>query len=781
MTTLSADLTDRYELIEALSGSGLYAVYRARDRTGGGTYLIRVPRAHILENAEAVKRFRAVMANIQRADHPDALQVREIGGSGTDLWIVSEDSADPTLKGLMPEGLELGRALDALADVAEMVEAVHQAGALHGDIRTTNIHLSDDGRARLAGAGVSFLAEAVQSLIRSSMQTPLPPYMAPEILRGARPSALSDVYALGMLLYEVTTGSVPFPGNSNETVRVKQQGTQIHRPSVLNGDLPQELDAVITKALAWEPGDRPGSAHQFAESLRAVRATLDPAHTSLIVPHPEARDEIRLQRGLATHTSESRGFLEAAEAEGIKVCPICLTLNMRRAESCSYCWRSLDAVPVLSTTQGEEFTAEARRRSRRRRFIRRGLLVVGVVVVAAALFADRNVPPGLLSGSPTTSLTAGQGSGLWSTPRNGTLSSGAVMGAEALPAGTLAWRRELGDETAAPVTVADGKVFVATRDRRLVTLDAGTGEDLWEVKTPTPLDVPPVIAGELGFLALRDSHINAFDLGSGEPVWSSNLGSPSFGWVGVDEGNLFAITNAGVIHALDAATGVARWRLSTGDRFFAAPAVAEDRLVVATLSRRVLFLNAFTGATNLVYLTRSAVDGTPAVNGNIAYVAGNDRVVRAVNVHGRNKPLEKSVLKWWAQFFIWGMAPFPPAQSGTVWSHYIGERVRTSPAVSEPRVIITGMEGTVFALGTSDGEEIWQVSIDDLEPNPTSPIIVNDAVYVGTKSGRIHAFDVVTGDTLWTFDADDAIAGNPAFANGRLYFVTTRGTVYALE
>ena len=781
MTTLASALTDRYELLEALSGSGLYAVYRARDRSGSGSYLIRVPRAHVLENPEAVQRFREVMADIERVAYPNALQVRETGGSGSDLWIVSEDSHEPTLKDLLPEGVALGRILDSIANVAETVEAIHRVGALHGDIRPVNVHLSDDGRTQVAGAGVSFLVEAVQSLIRSSLQTPLPPYMAPEILRGARPSVQSDVYALGMLLYEVTTGSVPFPGNSVETVRVKQEGADVHRPSEVNGDLPKTLDAVITRALAWEPGDRFAIAQEFADALRAIRGDLNLEDASLIVPNPESRNEIRLQQGVATQTSRSQELLEAAEAEGIKVCPSCLTLNTRRAESCSFCWRSLDAVPVLSTVEGEEFTTDARRRTRRRRLIRRGLLALGVAAVAITLFAERNVPPGLLSGSPTTSLTAGQGDGLWTTPRNGTLSNGAVANASDLPEGMLAWSRELEDETIAPVTIADGKIFVATRGRRVVALDAETGETVWNLAVTTPLDVSPVIADDYVFIVSRDSRVTAFRLATSEIIWTTKVDSPSFSWVGVDEGNLFLLTNDGNIRSLDAATGNVRWRLSTGNRLLAAPAVTEGRLVVATLDRRVLFLNAFTGAMNLVYLSRNAVDGTPAVAGKIAYFGGADQVVRAVNVHANNKPLEKSLLKWWTQFYVWGMAPFPPAQSGTIWSHFVGERMRTSPAVAGSRVVVAGIGGTVWSLSASNGKEQWHVSLGDAEPEPTSPIIVNDVVYIGTKSGRIHALDIRSGDTLWTFDADGAIAGNPAFADGFLYFVTTNGTVYALE
>lgn len=781
MTTLSAYLTDRYELLEALSGSGLYAVYRARDKSGGGSYLIRVPRAHVLEDSGAVDRFRGVMANISQVAHPNALRVREVGGSDSDLWIVSEDSGDPTLKGLLPEGLELGRALDSIADVAEAVDAVHGAGALHGDIRPINVHLSDEGRTQLAGAGVSFLSEAVQSLIRSSMQTPLPSYMAPEILRGARPSVQSDVYALGMLLYEVATGTVPFPGNSNGTVRVKQERTAVRLASVINGDLPVAVDALIVKAMAWEPADRYSSAGEFAQDVRSIRAALGADESTLIVPHPEARNEIRLQQGLSTHTSQGEGFLEAAEAEGIKVCPTCLTLNTRHAESCSYCWRGLEAVPVLSTIEGEEFTANLRRRTRRRKLIRRGLLALGVALIAVVLIAERNVPPGILSGSPTTTLTAAAGEGLWTTPRNGTVSTGAFTGSERLPAGSLAWSQELGDNTFAPLTIADGKIFVATRDRRVLALDQSTGQTIWELPMQTPLDVSPVIADDLVFIMSRNSTVTAVESDTGDMVWSANIGAPSFSWVAIDEGNLFVVTNNGLISGLDAATGVTRWRLATGLRVQGAPAVTEDRLVVATLSRRVFFMDAFNGAMNLVYLTRSAVEGTPAMSGDIAYIAGNDRFVRAVRVHANNKPMEKTVLKWWAQFWVWGMAPFPPAQSGTVWSHLVGERMNTSPALAGEIVVVTTQNGTVFGLNTSDGTERWRFSIDDEEPAPTSPIIVNDVAYVGTKSGRIHALSTATGERLWTFTADGAIAGNPAFANGLLYFVTVNGTVYALE
>ncbi|MDA1097087.1 MAG: PQQ-binding-like beta-propeller repeat protein, partial [Chloroflexi bacterium] len=197
--------------------------------------------------------------------------------------------------------------------------------------------------------------------------------------------------------------------------------------------------------------------------------------------------------------------------------------------------------------------------------------------------------------------------------------------------------------------------------------------------------------------------------------------------------------------------------------------------------RRILMINAKNGGTNLVYLTRNATYASAATSGNVAILGSNDRVVRAIDVHAGNLPLEKSVLKWWAQFYVWGMAPFPPAQSGTVWIYVVGKQIQVAPAVSGQHVVVAGLDGTVLGLRMIDGEPQWTSRLEEKSAKPTAPIIVNDRVYVGTDSGTLHALDIADGEPEWTFLASGSIQGSPAFADGLLYFVTTSGTVYALE
>src|SRR5690606_35625733 len=220
-----------FEAVEPLAGSGLFSAYRVRERGADAARILHVPRPHLLGDAASVERFRDLMGRVRQVSHPGIARVHEVGGEGAEVWLLSDAVDAPTLRDLLVDGLALGIALDAVASAADALEALHRAGVHHADVTARNIHLMADGRARVANTGVAALAEAVQPLMRASLQTPAPAYMAPELLRGARPSAQTDLYSLALVLYEVVTGHLPFSGNSPETVRVKQDEVPIRPPS----------------------------------------------------------------------------------------------------------------------------------------------------------------------------------------------------------------------------------------------------------------------------------------------------------------------------------------------------------------------------------------------------------------------------------------------------------------------------------------------------------------------------------------------------------------------
>ena len=780
MSTIAADFTERYDLVEALSGNALFAVYRARERATGLFFLLKTPRAHILEDERPVNLFRELMFRVQEVDNPAMARIHEVGGTGTDLWIVSEMVDAPTIRQILSDGLSLERALDVIAQAADALEAVHQANIYHGDVSPRHLHILEDGSIRLTDAGMASLSEVIQPFMRVSLQTPHPAYLAPEVLRGSPPSAQTDVYSLAMMLYEMTTGHLPFPGNSIDTVRAKQEETPVTEPTLLYPALPQDLNALMAKAMAWEPEERFSSAAAMAAEIRVLRDRLSPDQSAVIVPPASIREEIRKDQ-VQPHAGTAFGT--ASLGSGVRICSECLAANASDAVNCSSCWNDLESIAILTPEEGRGFARRSRRRSRRRRFIRRGLLVLGASALVALYLFDRNVPPGLLTGAPTSTATADQGEGLWTSPRNGAASTGSITGATVVPSGTIRWQRELGAEVVSSPAVADGRIFLTTRDRRIIALSAFDGTTIWEIPATGPLDTSPIVADGLVYVVFRDSSLVVLDAATGERAWTEdyNLSNPLFSWVTVDQGIVFALSQDGTIQTLDAKTGELRWEVDSGVTFLSPPAVSEGRLMAASLNREILVLDSRSGQTRLVYVLQGIVDTSPAILGNVAIIGGSDSAVRAIDVHAQNIPLEKTVLRWWSQLFFWGMAPFPPAQSGVIWTRSVGEEIRTSIAVSANRAVVTTDKGTLLALRMSNGDEVWRTSLEEEPAAAGSPIIINDTIFVGTERGNLHAHSVRDGSRLWTLALDSAVLGSPAFADGDLYVVTRAGVVYAVD
>lgn len=788
MSTLAADFTEHYEMVEALSGNALFAAYRVRERPEGDLFLLKTPRAHLLENTASIAAFRELMARVQSAESPAMPRVHEIGGAGSQIWIVSEAVDAPTTHQTLPNGFPLERVLGAMARVADALDVTHKAGAYHGDLNPRNVLLSEDGAVQLIDTGMAALSQTIHSAMRISLQTPHPAYMAPEVLRGAAPSPQSDIYSLGMTLYELVTGHLPFPGNSAETVRVKQQEMRIIEPHLLNPDLPQEINALIAKAMSWEPNDRFSTAADMASALRTLYDGLSSEQGATVVPPALAREEIRSDRPQAPSRAS---FGLSSEMVDVKVCPECFTANAPDGMACSFCWHDLQPVAVVTREEGRGIAKKAQRRIRLKRFIRRGLIAAGVLALIALYFFDRTAPPGLLTGAPTSLATAAHGLNVWSSPRAGATSAGSILGAESVPQGTVQWQLDLDAGIASSPAVSDGRLFITTLDGRIIALDTSDGSTLWEITTIDdrpihPMDASPTVADGKVYVGFRDSTLAALDAATGEKVWTYDLSNPIFAWVTVDQGIVYALSRDGVIQTLDAQTGELRWEIQTDDGFLAAPAVSQGKLVAPNLGRDVFVLDGKSGQTRLVYLTRNSMESSAAVPGNVAILGGVDGFIRAIDIHEQNLPLEKTVLHWWAQMFLFGMAPFPPAQSGTIWTKPVGEAIKTSPAVSGNRAIVTTQKGTLAAFRMSDGGEMWRTSLESEDARPGSPIIVNETIFVGTSfvardGGNLHAYDVSNGSPLWSLPLDGAFIGSPAFANGILFLVTDTGVVYAID
>ena len=777
MTASPSSLQERYDIIAALPGTSLYSVYSAIERESGDAVEIREPRVRALENTATLGPFRSLMERHLDVHHAHLCRLLEIHPDGETFWMVYEPARGEQLRGWLTRGLQLDEALQLIAQAASGLQALHDAGLIHGDVNSRDVFVTPVSGAQLRNAGLSELSISMSGL-QSSLQIPLPAFMAPEVLRGSEPGPKSDIFSLGMVLYETLTGHLPFTGNNRDTVRVKQQEGRIAPLTALNPALPAALDEIIGKALAWDPNERFASAQEMRETLLEFRNNLSMPEAQIVVPDEAARQEI------LDDIAQFEPSRVSADGDGtgeFRVCGECLTINLGSVTRCAVCWRDIRDAPIHSRLEGEAFAQRTQRQRTIRKWVRRGAITFAVLALLALLIYDRGAPPGLLTGPPTTTLTAQVGSGLWTTPRGGAASIGSASNVDAVPQGVERWRREFGAEVTSSPTIADGRVFVTTLDARIFAYSTEDGSLIWERQGPGPMDASPIVADDRLYIAYRNSRLAALEIDTGEVIWESVISNPLFSWVNVADGSVYLSSQNGVIQSFDAGTGEKRWEIDTGDGMFAPPSISEGMVIIPTRGNQVLVLVGETGQTRLSYVVPGAVEGAAAVSHGSAAFGDVRGFVRAINIRSQNLPLEKTVLRFWSQFYIWGLAPFPPAQSGTVWTQSIREEVWADAAITGNRAFFATREGNVYAFTLSGGQELWKTALGEEPARTGSPTVVNDVLYIGSQTGHLHALDIVTGDHVWSLDLGDSVSSAPAYADGSLFVLTDNGALIAFN
>lgn len=287
-----------YALLRRLGAGGMGVVYLARD-AAGTEVAVKLVRGELLHGTEWRVRFQREVGALAQLDHPGIVRLRDHGEEHGLPWLATDYlpgaslaerlaalAAVPpvarTAADLWPGRPPVGRSwplavADLLAGLAEALAHAHTAGILHRDLKPGNVRLTEDGRAVLIDFGLALPAQAT-TLTQSGALLGSVHYMAPELMRdGGEASPASDVYALGVVLYEALAGRQPFAGASFEAVRSQVLDGEPVPLRRLHADLPRGLVAVCRKAMAPEPHHRYPTAAAFAADLRRILAGQPPA------------------------------------------------------------------------------------------------------------------------------------------------------------------------------------------------------------------------------------------------------------------------------------------------------------------------------------------------------------------------------------------------------------------------------------------------------------------------------------------------------------------------
>lgn len=476
----------------------------------------------------------------------------------------------------------------------------------------------------------------------------------------------------------------------------------------------------------------------------------------------------------------------------VLVCPSCWTTSPLDASACRKCWRSLAGVAPVAEEEGEELS---RRRLRLRRIVGRRNLLVGFMLLMGLLawqvFALYDLTPIIFRPPEASTLVTAEPSevGVWAQRGGDAGNTSYTPEFPPVPARVkwrfstgIEWTYETRKSLVSSPAIAGNRVFVSTEDGRIVALDAGTGEGIWEYSGGSPSRATPVVAGGLVVAALRSGEAIALDRSSGTPVWTVKLEGLVYAPPIAIDGTVYVATIEGELIALDISNGKRRWSFKTGERIVSRVAYEEGSLAVVSEGNVVYVVDASTGRRSLIYDTerrRNEVGGG-AVMGKTVYVGSAGGIIWALDRRAVTRPLGRSVFYWKVKLYEAQVFSRVPIQKGTVWVWRVGGDLLGSPAVGPQAVYFSTVQGRVLARDPSTGERVWATSIG--EEITTAVSVAGDTALVGTSGGRLVGLDTEVGEVRWTFRVGrGSIADPPVVAGGTIYVVSQDGHLYALS
>jgi serine/threonine-protein kinase len=264
----------RYRILHRVGSGGMAEVYCAQDLQLGRKVALKILYRRFAEDREFVERFRREASSAAGLQHPNVVSVYDRGEYDGTYYIAMEYLEGRSLKDVIRDEAPLDpeRAIDLTIQVLRAARFAHRRGIIHRDLKPHNVIVDGEGRAKVTDFGIARAGASDMTQTGSIMGTAQ--YLSPEQAQGIAVSAASDLYSVGIMLYELLTARVPFDGDSAVTIALKQVNERPTPPSVYNPAVTPDLEAIVMRALEKEPARRFQDADEFISALQAAREGL---------------------------------------------------------------------------------------------------------------------------------------------------------------------------------------------------------------------------------------------------------------------------------------------------------------------------------------------------------------------------------------------------------------------------------------------------------------------------------------------------------------------------
>ncbi len=267
-------LNARYKLIAQIGSGGMAVVYKAIDERLGRDVAIKVLRPSLTADEDFVRRFEVESRMLAKLSHPNIAAIHDVGRDEDTHYLVTEYVDGQNLKVIIRnEGkLTVERTLRLALQICAGIGFAHQSGIVHASVKPQDTMVTANDLVKMIDFGIG--QSASQAGERVETVWGAPHYFAPEQAMGELPGTYSDVYSLGITLYEMLTGKLPFSGNNQQDMAIAHIRAPIPVVSTVNSDVPEALSQVVYRAMSKAPSERYQTANELGEALEKVRADL---------------------------------------------------------------------------------------------------------------------------------------------------------------------------------------------------------------------------------------------------------------------------------------------------------------------------------------------------------------------------------------------------------------------------------------------------------------------------------------------------------------------------
>ncbi|MGM9881977.1 MAG: Stk1 family PASTA domain-containing Ser/Thr kinase [Bacilli bacterium] len=271
MLSKGQKINDRYEIIKTIGEGGMANVYLANDTILERKVAIKVLRGDLSNDEKFIRRFKREALSVSNLSHPNIVEVYDVGEEDGNYYIVMEYIEGKTLKQLLQKrgALTLTEVIDIMSQLTDGLAHAHEAYIIHRDIKPQNIMIEDNGLVKITDFGIAMALNSTQLTQTNSVMGSVH-YLPPEQANGKGSTVKSDIYSLGILMYELLTGSVPFKGDTAVEIALKHMKEKIPSIRKQNPTIPQSIENIVLKATAKNPKNRYDSVREMYNDLQTA-------------------------------------------------------------------------------------------------------------------------------------------------------------------------------------------------------------------------------------------------------------------------------------------------------------------------------------------------------------------------------------------------------------------------------------------------------------------------------------------------------------------------------